>query len=59
MRALVALVLAVGITADAAAQRRPVVIDDQFRVQDVGSPELSPDGEWVVYTVTTTDTSNG
>jgi dipeptidyl aminopeptidase/acylaminoacyl peptidase len=55
MRALVALVLAVGITADAAAQRRPVVIDDQFRVQDVGSPELSPDGEWVVYTVTTTD----
>ncbi len=55
MRALVALVLSVGITTDAAAQRRPVVIDDQFRVQDVGSPELSPDGEWVVYTVTTTD----
>lgn len=48
---------AFGSIAHAQAQppRRPVAVDDQFKVQDVGSPELSPDGEWIVYTVTTTD----
>jgi len=47
--------LLAGAVVDATAQRRPVAIDDQFRFQDVGSPEISPDGEWIVYTVTTTD----
>lgn len=42
-------------SAQPSAQRRPVVIDDQFKVADVGSPELSPDGEWIVYTVTAWD----
>ena len=55
MRVLLSLLLAVGIPVDAAAQRRPVTIDDQFRFIDVGSPEISPDGEWILYTVTTTD----
>lgn len=50
------LVIAVlALAAPSAAQRRPVVIDDQFRFADVGSPDLSPDGQWVVYTVATTD----
>jgi Tol biopolymer transport system component len=52
---LPAFVLALGVGADSAAQRRPVAVDDQFRFQDVGNPELSPDGEWIVYSVTTTD----
>lgn len=55
MRVLIMLLLAFAFPVDAAAQRRPVTIDDQFRVLDVGSPEISPDGEWVLYTLTTTD----
>ena len=40
---------------DATAQeRRLLEIDDLFRIQRVGSPNLSPDGEWVAYTVSTT-----
>ena len=55
MRVLLTLLLVLGIPLDAAAQRRPVTIDDQFRFMDVGSPEISPDGEWILYTLTTTD----
>lgn len=35
--------------------RRPVEIDDAFRLKTPGSPRISPDGRWVAYTVTTTD----
>jgi dipeptidyl aminopeptidase/acylaminoacyl peptidase len=38
-----------------AVGRRPVTVDDQFRFADVGDPQISPDGEWILYTVTTTD----
>ncbi|HSG47052.1 MAG TPA: S9 family peptidase [Longimicrobiales bacterium] len=34
---------------------RPMVPEDAFRLRSVGSPALSPDGEWVAYTVSTTD----
>lgn len=53
MRTIVALLLAVALEATAAT--RPVRVDDFTRFQDVGDPQVSPDGEWVVYTVTTTD----
>ncbi|MFZ0631677.1 MAG: S9 family peptidase [Acidobacteriaceae bacterium] len=33
-----------------------VTLDDLFRFQDVGSPEVSPDGQWVAYTVSNVDT---
>ena len=46
MRTVLVLLLTLGTTADAAAQRRAIAIDDQFRFQDVGNPEMSPDGEW-------------
>src|SRR5579862_1014506 len=32
---------------------RNVTIDDYFQIRDVGQPELSPDGQWVAYTVRT------
>jgi len=38
-----------------ASQPRPLEIEDQYRVKRVGSPQLSPDGEWVAYTVSTTN----
>ncbi len=36
------------------AKPRPLTIDDLFKIKRVGSPELSPEGEWVAYTVTNT-----
>lgn len=33
---------------------RPLTVDDLFALQRVQDPQLSPDGEWVAYTVTTT-----
>ncbi len=38
------------------AAPHPVTLNDLFRFHDVGSPELSPDGQWVAYTVSTVDT---
>src|SRR5277367_6788785 len=32
---------------------RNITIDDYFRILDVSQPELSPDGQWVAYTVRT------
>jgi dipeptidyl aminopeptidase/acylaminoacyl peptidase len=32
---------------------RAITIDDYFLIRDVGQPELSPDGQWVAYTVRT------
>jgi dipeptidyl aminopeptidase/acylaminoacyl peptidase len=34
---------------------RLLTIEDQFAIKRVGSAEISPDGEWVAYTVSTTD----
>jgi dipeptidyl aminopeptidase/acylaminoacyl peptidase len=34
-----------------AQERRPIEIDDLFRVRSVGDPRISPDGEWVAYTI--------
>src|SRR5690606_37299797 len=36
-----------------AAQPRPLAVQDLFALRRVGSPAISPDGEWVAYTVTT------
>ncbi len=39
-----------------APQKRGVTLDDLARLQRVGAPVVSPDGEWVVYTVSQVDT---
>jgi dipeptidyl aminopeptidase/acylaminoacyl peptidase len=46
------LVLAAGSLAGAQRPGRPLAIEDYYRVKNVGNPELSPDGKWVAYTVT-------
>ncbi len=33
-----------------------MTLDDLFRFHDVGGPVVSPDGQWVAYTVSTTET---
>ncbi len=34
------------------AQQRAITLDDYLALKSVGDPQLSPDGKWVVYTVT-------
>ena len=53
-----ALVPALGAQAPAApASLRPFSLDDLSRVRDVREPQISPDGAWVAYTVSTSDTA--
>ncbi|MGD8362558.1 MAG: S9 family peptidase [Gemmatimonadota bacterium] len=35
------------------AQARPLQISDMFQIKRVGSPVVSPEGDWVAYTVST------
>ncbi len=35
----------------------PMTLDDLFRFQDVGDPQVSPDGQWVAYTLSSADTT--
>jgi len=43
------------LAADAQAER-PITLDDLARIQRVGTPVLSPDGEWILYSVSQIDT---
>jgi len=38
----------------ALAQKRAITFEDYIALPNVGDPQLSPDGRWVAYTVTTT-----
>jgi dipeptidyl aminopeptidase/acylaminoacyl peptidase len=38
-----------------AASGRALQVDDAFRLGEVGDPQLSPEGRWIAYTVTTMD----
>jgi len=56
----VVIVLASLLALPAAAQaptKRPLVPGDYYRFRDVGSPSVSPDGAWVVYSVTSADSA--
>ena len=47
-------------SAAARAGGRPLSIEDYYRIKTVGSPELSPDGRWVAFTVgTRVEETNG
>ncbi len=37
------------------SSKRSIAIDDIYRMEKVGNPQVSPDGKWVAYTVTTVD----
>jgi dipeptidyl aminopeptidase/acylaminoacyl peptidase len=53
---LLAAVSAVqAIAADSTAVRRTLNPDDLFRVQDLSDPQVSPDGLWVAYVVSSND----
>jgi len=40
-----------------AQQKRAISPSDVYRLQNVGNPHVSPDGQWVVYTLSSVDTS--
>jgi dipeptidyl aminopeptidase/acylaminoacyl peptidase/tetratricopeptide (TPR) repeat protein len=52
---LVLLLTFASVTAFAADAPRPLKVDDQFALKNVGDPRVSPDGKWVAYTVTASD----
>lgn len=57
--AITAAVLLAGLATAAQAQpaaRRPLSLDDMFALAQVSDPQISPDGQWVAYTVQTIDT---
>ncbi len=39
----------------AQTNRHPLKLDDMTRFRDVRDPQLSPDGQWIAYVVSTTD----
>ena len=43
-------------TPPAPASPHAMTLDDIFRFQDVGDPQVSPDGHWVAYTLSHIDT---
>jgi dipeptidyl aminopeptidase/acylaminoacyl peptidase len=56
--AFASFVLAFSASLCAAAPQQPsktgprlITVDDYFQIKDVSQPELSPDGQWVAYTV--------
>ncbi len=65
VRALTALVLGLalalapraGAQAPPPATARPFTPDDVLRVRDVREPRISPEGDWVAYTVSSADTA--
>ena len=50
------LVAAVPAAAADAPAKRAITLDDLARIQRVGAPVLSPDGEWLLYSVSQIDT---
>src|SRR3989441_13278504 len=50
---LLILVVATGLLAPTA--RRPFKLDDLARLREVRDPQVSPDGQWVAYVVSTID----
>ena len=53
--AVLVLVLACSSLALAQSARRPLKLDDLARLHDVRDPQVSPDGLWVAYVVSTVD----
>jgi dipeptidyl aminopeptidase/acylaminoacyl peptidase len=52
---LAALFCAASLSAAPAADKQPLTPGDIWRLNSVGEPQLSPDGKWIAYTLTTTD----
>jgi len=47
--------LLISTAAFAQEPKRAITIDDYFAMKSVRDPQISPDGKWIAYTLTTTD----
>src|SRR6059036_2694218 len=52
-RVLALLVVLAPAAAFRQRQARPLAIEDYYRIQTAGNPAISPDGKWVVFTLST------
>src|SRR5438552_5378560 len=52
---LLLLTLIAATVVPAQTTRHPLKLDDLARFRNVSDPQISPDGQWVAYTVSTTD----
>ncbi|HEX5883302.1 MAG TPA: S9 family peptidase [Pyrinomonadaceae bacterium] len=50
------LILALANALPAQTARRPLKLDDMLQFRNVSDPQISPDGQWVAYTVSSADT---
>ncbi len=53
--ALTTLLVSIPLTSSFGQSRRPMVPADILRVAGVSDPQISPNGQWVVYVVSTTE----
>jgi dipeptidyl aminopeptidase/acylaminoacyl peptidase len=53
-RSLLLIVIA-AVVVSAQTTRRPLKLDDLTRFRNVGDPQISPEGQWIAYTVSTID----
>src|SRR5690606_31613406 len=51
--AVVICLSAVTLAQQSSAGGRALTIEDYYRIRNVGSPSISPNGRWVAFTVTT------
>src|SRR5258708_3084521 len=55
MSLILLVVLAIATALSAQTAKHPLKLDDLARFRNVSDPQLSPDGEWIAYTVSTID----
>src|SRR5262245_57056171 len=52
---LVLVVIAAAGLLSGQTSKRPLKLDDLARFRNIGDPQISPDGQWIAYTVSTID----
>ena len=52
---LLSVLCSSAVPARAQASKRQLTLDDLARIRNVGDPQVSPDGNWVAFTVGTVD----
>jgi dipeptidyl aminopeptidase/acylaminoacyl peptidase len=57
LRKLFGIIILLLVVTAAQAQKRTLTPSDVYRLQSTGSAQVSPDGKWIVYTLTTTDSA--